>query len=63
MARNVQFATVSATALVCGLALAAGSAHAQGTVDEVVVTGSYIGGTAEDAALPVDVIRAEDLRK
>ena len=25
-------------------------------LDEIVVTGSYIQGTAEDAALPVDVI-------
>jgi iron complex outermembrane receptor protein len=29
----------------------------------VIVTGSYIRGTAEDAALPVDVITAEDLAK
>ncbi len=32
-------------------------------VQEVVVTGSYIAGTAEDAALPVDVIGANDLKK
>ena len=31
-------------------------------LDEIVVTGSYISGTAEDAALPVDVVSAEDIR-
>jgi iron complex outermembrane receptor protein len=33
------------------------------TVEEVVVTGSFIRGTPEDAALPVDVISSEDLEK
>jgi iron complex outermembrane receptor protein len=51
----------------CGiLATAVSTALAQQTseVSEVViVTGSYIRGTAEDAALPVDVISAEDLAK
>ncbi|MET3665089.1 iron complex outermembrane receptor protein [Caulobacter sp. 1776] len=32
-------------------------------VEEVVVTGSFIKGTPEDAALPVDVIGAEELQK
>lgn len=32
-------------------------------VEEVVVTGSFIRGTPEDAALPVDVIGAEELQK
>ena len=32
-------------------------------VEEVVVTGSLIRGTPEDAALPVDVISQEDLEK
>lgn len=31
-------------------------------IEEVVVTGSYIRGTPEDAALPVDVIDAQELR-
>ena len=31
-------------------------------VEEVIVTGSYIRGSAEDAALPVDVVTAEDLQ-
>jgi len=32
-------------------------------VEEVIVTGSLIAGTPEDAALPVDVISQEDLQK
>lgn len=45
------------TSLVMGL-----SAYAEeGAIEEVVVTGSYIKGTPEDAELPVDVIRREDL--
>jgi iron complex outermembrane receptor protein len=35
--------------------------QASNSLDEVIVTGSYIRGTPEDAALPVDVITAEDL--
>lgn len=50
----------------------AGASHAQAQqksndvpveVEEVVVTGSFIRGTPEDAALPVDVIGAEELQK
>ncbi len=42
--------------------LAGTSAFAEeGTIEEVVVTGSYIKGTPEDAELPVDVINREDL--
>jgi iron complex outermembrane recepter protein len=52
----------------CGiLASAVSTALAQQQTSEVqevvIVTGSYIRGTAEDAALPVDVISAEDLAK
>ena len=52
--------SVLAVALALG-----GSAFAQGstTVEEVVVTGSFIAGTPEDAALPVDVISQQDLEK
>jgi len=32
-------------------------------IEEVIVTGSYIAGTPEDAAVPVDVIGAQDLQK
>ena len=54
--------------LAMGLALgAASSASAQATeptqVDTVIITGSLIAGTPEDAALPVDVIGAEELAK
>ena len=54
-----------AVASLLGLGIAA-SAHAQqATLSEVpetvVVTGSYIRGTPEDAALPVDVLSSEDL--
>jgi iron complex outermembrane receptor protein len=40
---------------------ASGSASTE--LDTVIVTGSYIKGSAEDAALPVDVISSEDLQK
>ena len=33
------------------------------TSNEIIVTGSYIRGTPEDAALPVDVLTAADLQK
>ena len=33
------------------------------TVQEVVVTGSFIAGTAKDTALPVDVVSSEELKK
>jgi hypothetical protein len=51
----------------CGvLATAVSTALAQETsevAEVVIVTGSYIRGTPEDAALPVDVISADDLEK
>lgn len=56
--------------LLCGISSAffmlglGGPALAQdSTVSEVVVTGSFIRGTPEDAALPVDVVSAEELEK
>jgi len=66
MHRSSWMAGASALALIGGLSLAAGPAFAQSKaneVEEVVVTGSFIAGTPEDAALPVDVIAAEDLKK
>ncbi len=49
-------------ALLCALVAWAPSAQAQeGAIEEVVVTGSYIRGTPEDAASPVDVTTREDL--
>ena len=58
--------------LICGASLAAlmagGTAYAQDEGGDelrqqtVTVTGSFIAGTPEDAALPVDVLTAQDLR-
>jgi iron complex outermembrane receptor protein len=39
------------------------AAQDSNVVEEVVVTGSFIAGTPEDAALPVDVIGADELQK
>lgn len=51
-----------AVALALGLGSQAAAQQAN-TIDEVVVTGSFIAGTPEDAALPVDVIGADELQK
>lgn len=55
-----------ATAL-AGAGVAAAAEPQQTTfieeIEVIVVTGSYIEGAAEDAALPIDVLRAEDLAK
>ena len=56
----------SALALAISIATQASAAEAPPTpasVSEVVVTGSFIRGTPEDAALPVDVIGADELQK
>ena len=56
--------TQGATAQVAKIAAAAAAAPAAAPeVSEVVVTGSYIAGTPETAALPVDVIGSLDLKK
>ena len=51
--------------LAVAMAISATSAAAQSsgpsTVEEVIVTGSFIAGTPEDAALPVDVISSKEL--
>ncbi|MEW5683411.1 MAG: TonB-dependent receptor [Pseudomonadota bacterium] len=55
-----------AVALAVGItAPAAAQSQAQTTneIEEVVVTGSFIAGTPEDAALPVDVLSAKDLEQ
>ena len=49
--------------LLAGALAGPASAQTAATVEEVVVTGSFIAGTPEDAALPVDVTTAEDLQK
>jgi iron complex outermembrane receptor protein len=56
--------TQGAAAQAAKTAIAAAAAPAAGPeVSEVVVTGSYIAGTPETAALPVDVIGSLDLKK
>jgi iron complex outermembrane receptor protein len=44
-------------------AAAATPATSEGAIEEVIVTGSYIRGTPEDAALPVDVITRDTLQE
>lgn len=64
MAKSKFFSTSSkvAAALTVGLmGVGAQEALAQGGEEEIVVTGSNIRGTPEDAALPVDVISAQQL--
>lgn len=50
-----------------GLSLSAAStlttAQEDAVIDELIVTGSYIPGSPEDAAAPVDVVTAEDMSK
>jgi iron complex outermembrane receptor protein len=53
--------TLAVALLICGQAAAADAAKPT-QVEEVVVTGSYIAGTPTDAALPVDVVSAADLK-
>src|SRR5689334_7628620 len=67
MLKNRYCCGASVVALAIGLA-AASAAQAQNapkenTVGEVVVTGSLIAGTSKDAALPVNVVTAEQMRK
>jgi iron complex outermembrane receptor protein len=52
----------SAIALGANMTAQAQEEEGQRTLGTVTVTGSFIQGTPEDAALPVDVITAEDLR-
>ena len=67
MLKSRYFCGGSAMAVVMafGLAQAAVAAEAKPTaeVSEVVVTGSYIAGTPEDSALPVDVLSNDVLQK
>ena len=65
--KNDLFGRTSAISILSAL-LAVGASHAyaqgaEGEVSEVVVTGSFIAGTPEDAALPVDVIGADELQR
>ncbi|MBX3485585.1 TonB-dependent siderophore receptor [Phenylobacterium sp.] len=67
MNKRSQFCGGSAFAVATALGLAAPAvaqtAAEPAAVQEVVVTGSFIRGTAEDAALPVEVIGVEELQK
>lgn len=56
-------ASAMAAALAFGWAGEAAAQQAPTEVGEVVVTGSFIRGTPEDAALPVDVIGADELER
>ena len=50
-----------AVALAFGVSGTAAAQDGGATVEEVIVTGSFIAGTPEDAALPVDVIGSKEL--
>ncbi|MGH8176007.1 MAG: hypothetical protein ACREV5_07100, partial [Steroidobacter sp.] len=57
-------AVLFGAAVATGVAMAAPQGADTSEIAEIViVTGSYIRGTAEDAALPVEVISAEELEK
>lgn len=56
-------AVVAALGVVAPAAAQTDQASTTSEVQEVVVTGSFIRGTPEDAALPVEVIGAEELQK
>jgi len=64
MLLNRYLTGASSIAVAAALGLA-GSAHAQDAaeVQEVVVTGSFIAGTPENAALPVNVIGQDEMQK
>ncbi len=59
--RKLLMAVALATAAPTGLL--SYSAMAQDDVEEIIVTGSHIRGTAENAELPVDVLRRADLEE
>ncbi|HEX2562205.1 TonB-dependent receptor domain-containing protein [Phenylobacterium sp.] len=64
--RTRLFTAASRASLALALGLLAQPALAQdepSEVEEVVVTGSYIAGTPEDAAVPVDVVTAQTLEE
>ena len=63
MLKTERLCGVSALAIMLGLATTTHAQDKPGEVAEVIVTGSFIRGTPEDAALPVDVLSAQDLQK
>ena len=52
---------LSALLTACLFAYSASAQSAEEVIEEVVVTGSYIKGSPQDAELPIDVITEEDL--
>lgn len=61
MGDSILIKSVCRGALAIALGLAVAPAGAQERVDEVIVTGSYIKHTPEDAPVPVDVVDSEEL--
>lgn len=56
--------TALASLLAAAFCMGAAPALAQGdNIEELIVTGSYIKGSPEDAELPIDVVDSEDLEK
>lgn len=58
-----QIAAAVALALCGQIATAQDATPATSEIEMIIVTGSFIRGAAEDAALPIDVLTAEDLAK
>ena len=54
--------SASCVAMAVGMPAVAQEEDAEARQDTVVVTGSFIAGTPEDAALPVDVLTAGELK-
>ena len=65
MLNNRYLSGASSIALATLITLSAGQAFAQDDVEvsEVVVTSSFIAGSPEDAALPVNVIGSDEMQK
>lgn len=63
MSKSGYFCGGSLLAVAMTLGLSGAALAQDNTVEEVVVTGSFIAGTPEDAALPVDVVGAEELEQ
>ncbi|MBO6657969.1 MAG: TonB-dependent receptor [Pseudomonadales bacterium] len=59
--RGIERLSLALTFMLSTLLLSS-TTMAEETIEEVVVTGSFIKGTPEDAALPVDVLSREDLK-
>jgi iron complex outermembrane receptor protein len=59
----LRWAAVACAALGWQMTLSAEEAAPAPEGEEIVVTGSYIKGTPEDAALPVDVINMDELEQ